>query len=108
MKEELVIYKYIVTIPGQSITWYGNAPINYKTESGFPSFAHGFVYESHIPKDCGAEDLINFLNGTVTEKFTEHKIAFLLKGCWTPYIEKSLPTVVDVVSAFINGEYNND
>jgi len=108
MTDELVIYKYIVTIPGQAITWYGNEPINYRTEVGFPSSAHGLVYESHIPRDCSAEDLINFLNGMVSEKFVEHKIAFLLRGCWTPYIEKAPPTAVDVISAFMNEEYNND
>jgi hypothetical protein len=110
MTEELIIYKFIVTIPGQSMTWYGNDPINYKTEVGFPRSAHGLVYESHIPRDCSVEDLINYLNGLSpeSESFIEHKIAFLMKGHWVPFIEKSPPTAVDVISAFMNGEFKND
>jgi hypothetical protein len=108
MTDELVIYKFIVTILGQSMIWYGNEPINYRTEVGFPKSAHGLVYEAHIPRDCSVEDLINYLNGTVSDTFTEHKIAFLLRGYWVPFIEKSPPTAVDVVTAFINGEFNND
>ncbi|MFA5036418.1 MAG: hypothetical protein WC479_04510 [Candidatus Izemoplasmatales bacterium] len=108
MTEEMIIYKFIVTIPGQSMTWYGNEPINYRIQVGFPRPAHGLVYEARIPRDCSIEDLINYLNGLSPDSFTEHKIAFLMRGYWVPFIEKSPPTAVDVISAFINGEYRND
>jgi hypothetical protein len=105
----LIINKFIVTIPGQSITWYEDEDesINFKYPTAFPRSAHGYIYKASIPRDCTSEDLANYLNGLQVATFSEEIIAKLEFGYWVPIIRES-PTADMVVAAFINGEYKND
>jgi hypothetical protein len=109
--EDLVIYRTVITIPGQSFTTYSmdlpvmQSPI---TETILPRRAVGTIFKIEIPTGFSVLELVECLNGYSTPNIMQECIAKLVDGCyWVPVIHKS-PTAVEVVSAFMNGEYNND
>lgn len=109
VSKDLVVRKFIVTIPGQSITWYEDESesVNFGTRTAFPRKAHGYVYTTRIPRTCTSEELADYLNGSIPV-FSEDMVAKLEDGFWVPVGRQESPTADEVLAAFINGEYKND
>lgn len=103
----MTVYKIIVTIPGQVISWYTTEPINFEAPLSFPNNSSGYVIRLSIPRDCDVEDLVKCLNGVAVDSFEEHIVATLSEGNRWISTNRLSPNIQDVADAVLE-ELRND
>lgn len=107
-KYVLKMYKWILTVPGQSITWYTEEIPDCsdpRNTLGYDKDAHGVIKALYIPRDCEVKDLVKCLNGYQVKGIREVVVAKLENMHWEP-VEYS-PTLEDIVAA-VREELRND
>jgi len=108
-KYVLKMYKWILTVPGQSLTWYtedfpNNDELSKKV-IGYDNDAHGVVKALYIPRDCEVRDLVKCLNGYQVEEIREVVVAKLEDMRWE--LIEHTPTLEEIVAA-VREELRND